>query len=80
VLFLQVLCGMKKLLGEVKRAFSSSPSSRGSRSHSNDRKLQDSPRSSSFVDHLALLADVVSRFKSFSEAPRLAQKYGMSWE
>jgi hypothetical protein len=25
---------------------------------------------------MALLADVVSRFKSFSEAPRLAQKYG----
>jgi hypothetical protein len=26
--------------------------------------------------HLALLADVVSGFKSFSEAPRLAQKCG----
>jgi hypothetical protein len=26
--------------------------------------------------HLALLADVVSRFKSFSEAPCLAQKCG----
>jgi hypothetical protein len=26
--------------------------------------------------HLALLTDVVSGFKSFSEAPHLAQKYG----
>jgi hypothetical protein len=26
--------------------------------------------------HLVLLADVVSKFKSFSEAPRLAWKYG----
>jgi hypothetical protein len=26
--------------------------------------------------HLALLVDVVSEFKSFSEAPRLAQKCG----
>jgi hypothetical protein len=26
--------------------------------------------------HLALLKDVVSGFKSFSEAPRLAWKYG----
>jgi hypothetical protein len=26
--------------------------------------------------HLALLTDVVSRFKSFSEAPHLAQKCG----
>jgi hypothetical protein len=26
--------------------------------------------------HLALLADMVSRFKSFSEAPRLPQKCG----
>jgi hypothetical protein len=26
--------------------------------------------------HVALLASVVSRFKSFSEAPRLAQKCG----
>jgi hypothetical protein len=26
--------------------------------------------------HLALLADVVSEFKSFSEAPRLARKCG----
>jgi hypothetical protein len=49
VLFLQVLCRMKKLLGEVKRAFSSGPSSRGSSSHSNDSRSQDSPCSSSFV-------------------------------
>jgi hypothetical protein len=49
VLFLQVLCRMKKLLGGVKRAFSSGPSSRGSSSRSNDSKSQDSPRSSSFV-------------------------------
>jgi hypothetical protein len=40
---------MKKLLGGVKKAFSSSPSSRGSSSHSNDRRSQDSSRSSSFV-------------------------------
>jgi hypothetical protein len=26
--------------------------------------------------HLALLTDVVSEFKSFSEAPRVAQKFG----
>jgi hypothetical protein len=49
VLFLQVLCRMKKLLGEVKRAFLSGPSSRGSSSHSNDSRLQDSPWSLSFV-------------------------------
>jgi hypothetical protein len=42
VLLLQVLCRMKKLLSVVKRALSSSPSSRGSGS-------QDSPWSSSFV-------------------------------
>jgi hypothetical protein len=42
VLLLQVLCRMKKLLSVVKRALSSSPSSRGSSS-------QDSPWSSSFV-------------------------------
>jgi hypothetical protein len=52
VLFLQVQCRMKKLLGGVKRAFSSSPSSRGSSSHSNDSRSQDSPRSSSFVPSL----------------------------
>jgi hypothetical protein len=40
---------MKKLLGEVKRAFSSGPSSRGSSSHSNDSRSQDSPWSSSSV-------------------------------
>jgi hypothetical protein len=49
LLFLHVLCRMKKLLGGVKRAFSSGPSSRGSSSHSNDSRLQDSPRSSSSV-------------------------------
>jgi hypothetical protein len=40
---------MKKLLGGVKRAFSYGPSSRGSSSHSNDSRSQDSPWSSSFV-------------------------------
>jgi hypothetical protein len=40
---------MKKLLGGVKRAFSSSPSSQGLSSHSKDNKSQDSPWSSSFV-------------------------------
>jgi hypothetical protein len=49
VLFLQVLCMMKKLLGGVKRAFSSGLSSRGSNPHSNDSRSQDSPRSSSFM-------------------------------
>jgi hypothetical protein len=39
---------MKKLIGEVKRAFSSGLSSRGSSSHSGDGS-QDSTRSSSFV-------------------------------
>jgi hypothetical protein len=34
VLLLQVLCRMKKLIGGVKRAFSSGPSSRGFGSHS----------------------------------------------
>jgi hypothetical protein len=40
---------MKKLLGGVKRAFSSGPSSRGSSSHPNDNRLQDLAWSSSFV-------------------------------
>jgi hypothetical protein len=40
---------MKKLLGGVKQAFSSVPSSRGSISHSNDSRSQDSSRSLSFV-------------------------------
>jgi hypothetical protein len=51
VLLLQVLCRMKKLIGGVKRAFSSSPSSRGSSSCSGNGS-QDSPRSSSFVPSL----------------------------
>jgi hypothetical protein len=49
VLFLQVLCKMKKLLGGVKRAFSSGPSHRGSSSCSNNYRSQDTPQSSSFV-------------------------------
>jgi hypothetical protein len=49
VLFLQMLCKIKKLLGGVKRAFLSGLSSRGSSSHSNDSRSQDSPLSSSFV-------------------------------
>jgi hypothetical protein len=48
VLLLQVLCRMKKLIGGVKQAFSSSPSSRGSGSRSGDGS-QDSTRSSSFM-------------------------------
>jgi hypothetical protein len=48
VLLLQVLCRIKKLIGGVKRAFSSGPSSRGSSSCSGDRS-QDSARSSSFM-------------------------------
>jgi hypothetical protein len=40
---------MKKLLGGVKRAFSSDPSCRGSSSHSNGSRSQDSLWSSSFV-------------------------------
>jgi hypothetical protein len=48
VLLLQVLCRMKKLIGGVKRAFSSSPSSRGSGSCSSDGS-QDYAQSSFFV-------------------------------
>jgi hypothetical protein len=43
---------MKKLLSGVKRALSSSLSSRGSGSCSGDNGLLDSPRSSSFVPTL----------------------------
>jgi hypothetical protein len=46
-----VLCGIKKLIGGVKQAFSSGPSSRGSSSCSRDGS-QDSARSSSFVPSL----------------------------
>jgi hypothetical protein len=48
VLLLQVLCRMKKLIGGVKRAFLSGPSSQGSGSHSSDGS-HDSTWSSSFV-------------------------------
>jgi hypothetical protein len=48
VLLLQVLCRMKKWIGGVKQAFSSSPSSQGSSSCSDDGS-QDSSRSSFFV-------------------------------
>jgi hypothetical protein len=48
VLLLQVLCRMKKLIGGVKRVFSSDPSSQGSSSSSGDGS-QDSARSSSSV-------------------------------
>jgi hypothetical protein len=47
VLLLQVLFRMKKLIGEVKLAFSSGPSSRGPGSRSDDGS-QDSARSLSF--------------------------------
>jgi hypothetical protein len=40
---------MKALLGGVKQAFSSGPSSRGSSSHSSDSRSQDSPLSLSFM-------------------------------
>jgi hypothetical protein len=43
---------MKKLLSGVKRALSSGPCTRGSGSCFGDNKLQDSPRSSSFVPSL----------------------------
>jgi hypothetical protein len=49
VLLLQVLCRMKKLLSGVKRALSSSSSSRGSGSRSGDNESQHSPWSSSFM-------------------------------
>jgi hypothetical protein len=49
VLLLQVLCRIKKLLSGVKRALSSSPSSRGSGSCSGDNGSQDSVWSLSFV-------------------------------
>jgi hypothetical protein len=48
VLSLQVLCRMKKLIGGVKRAFTSDPSSQCSSSSSGDGS-QDSARSSSFM-------------------------------
>jgi hypothetical protein len=48
VLLLQVLCRMKKLIGGVKRAFSSGPSSQCSSSCSGDGS-HGSTRSSSFV-------------------------------
>jgi hypothetical protein len=48
VLLLHVLCNMKKLIGRVKRAFSSGPSSRGFASCSSDGS-QHSTGSSSFV-------------------------------
>jgi hypothetical protein len=49
VLLFQVLCRMKKLLNGVKRALSSSLSSRGFGSRSGDNGSQDSLRSSSSV-------------------------------
>jgi hypothetical protein len=52
VLLLQVLCRMKKLLSGVKRALSSGPSNRGSGLRFSDNRLQDSPRSSSFMPSL----------------------------
>jgi hypothetical protein len=51
VMMLQVVCRMKKLIGGVKRIFSSVPSSRGSGSLSSDGS-QDSAQSSSFVPSL----------------------------
>jgi hypothetical protein len=48
VLLLQLLCKMKKLIGGVKQAFSSGPSSLGSGSCSSDGS-RDSAWSSSFV-------------------------------
>jgi hypothetical protein len=49
VLLMQVLCRMKKLLSGVKRALSSSPSSRDSSSRSGGNGTQDSLWSLSFV-------------------------------
>jgi hypothetical protein len=49
VLLLQVVCRIKKLLSGVKRALSSSLSSRASGSCSDDNGSQDSLRSSSFM-------------------------------
>jgi hypothetical protein len=49
VLFLLMLCRMKKLLSGVKRALSSGLSSLGSGSRSGDNGSQDSPQYSSFM-------------------------------
>jgi hypothetical protein len=48
-LLLQVLCRMKKLLSQVKRALSSGLSRRVSGSHSDNNGSQDSPPSSFFM-------------------------------
>jgi hypothetical protein len=60
---------MKKLLGGVKRAFSSGPSNRGCSSHFNDSRSQDSPWSSSFVpsQHGAM---GLSRYLANDDVPR----------
>jgi hypothetical protein len=69
VSLLQVLCRMKKLLTEVKRALSYGPSSRGSGSHSGDNGSQDSPRSLSFIP---LLHGTVrsSRYLAHDDVPK----------
>jgi hypothetical protein len=64
-----VLCRMKKFLGGVKRAFSSSPSIRGSSSHSNDSRSQDSLRSSSFVPSPYGTAGL-SRYLAHDDVPK----------
>jgi hypothetical protein len=68
---------MKKLLGGVKRAFSSDPSSRGSSSHSNDSRLQDSSRSFSFVPspHGAMGS---SRYLVYDDIPKATNSDNIS--
>jgi hypothetical protein len=59
---------MKKLLSGVKRALSSSPSSRGSGSRSGDNGSQDSPRSLSFMPSLHGTAGL-SRYLAYGDVP-----------
>jgi hypothetical protein len=77
VLFLQVLCIMKKLLGGVKRAFLYGLSSRGSSSHSNDSRSQDSPRSSSFMSSSHGIVGL-SHYLAHDDVPEATNSDGIS--
>jgi hypothetical protein len=77
VLFLQVLCRMKKFLGGVKRVFSSGSSSRGSSSHSNNSRSQDSPQSSSFVPSSHGTAGL-SRYLAHDDVPEATNSDNIS--
>jgi hypothetical protein len=60
---------MKKLLSGVKRALSSGPSTRGSGSHFDDNRSQDSSRSSSFVPSMHETAGS-SRYLAHDDIPK----------